>query len=275
MEDVPILGAAEVRRGPAERDQPAMVPTPESLAYILYTSGSTGTPKGVSQSQRNVLHHIRAYTNALHISTDDCLTLLSRPTFDASVMDIYGALLNGATLCPIDIKEEGLGGLAQRLVDDYERTLEQVAQVVVPVLADWCSVELAAEDAARVVDEDIDAPRGLQRLAHERLHGVAVADIHLSHLKRAGVRSGQPLRLCQLTLRDVACPHGRAPRRKAQRNRPPKPVRRSRNQRGPIRKLNIHRFSLNVLIDNISAPLAKLLGASVPKGPFLSNFFAL
>ena len=29
---------------------------------------------------------------------------------------------------------------------DYERTLEQVAQVVVPVLADWCSVELAAED---------------------------------------------------------------------------------------------------------------------------------
>ena len=88
---------------------------PHSLAYLLYTSGSTGQPKGVMQNHRNVLHFIRAYTNNLHLSATDRLTLLSSYCFDASVMDIYGALLNGATLYPVDIKEEGFVGLSEWL----------------------------------------------------------------------------------------------------------------------------------------------------------------
>jgi amino acid adenylation domain-containing protein len=95
---------------PSETDSP-LFPIPYSLfpdspAYILYTSGSTGQPKGVVQSHRNVLHHIRAYTNALHLSADDRLSLFSSYTFDASVMDIYGALLNGALLAPFDWKDD-------------------------------------------------------------------------------------------------------------------------------------------------------------------------
>jgi amino acid adenylation domain-containing protein len=89
---------------------------PDRLAYILYTSGSTGQPKGVMQNHRNVLHYIRVYSNSLHLNADDRLTLLSSYCFDAAVMDIYGALLNGATLCPIDIKEDGLAD--QRLIDE-------------------------------------------------------------------------------------------------------------------------------------------------------------
>ncbi|HKU72542.1 MAG TPA: non-ribosomal peptide synthase/polyketide synthase, partial [Pyrinomonadaceae bacterium] len=76
---------------------------PDSLAYILYTSGSTGKPKGVVQNHRNVLHHIRVYTNNLHICANDKVSLFSSYSFDAAVMDIFGAVLNGATLCPIDI----------------------------------------------------------------------------------------------------------------------------------------------------------------------------
>ena len=91
---------------------------PGRLAYLLYTSGSTGEPKGVMQNHRNVLHYIRVYTNNLHLNADDRLTLLSSYCFDASVMDIYGALLNGATLYPIDIKEDGLAGLSERLISD-------------------------------------------------------------------------------------------------------------------------------------------------------------
>ena len=71
---------------------------PERQAYILYTSGSTGQAKGVMQSHRNVLHFTKTYTNNLHISEQDRLSLLPTYSFDASVMDIYGALLNGATL---------------------------------------------------------------------------------------------------------------------------------------------------------------------------------
>jgi len=82
----------------------------DAVAYTLFTSGSTGTPKGVVQSHRNVLHHIGTYTDALQIGSTDCLTLFSGYGFDAAVMDIYGALLNGACLLPLDIRDEAQPG---------------------------------------------------------------------------------------------------------------------------------------------------------------------
>ncbi len=90
---------------------------PGALAYILYTSGSTGTPKGVAQCHRNVQSLMRAYTNALKISPEDRCTLFSSFAFDAAVADIYGALLNGAALCPLSVRDEGLAHLAQWLID--------------------------------------------------------------------------------------------------------------------------------------------------------------
>jgi amino acid adenylation domain-containing protein len=88
---------------------------PDSIAYLLYTSGTTGEPKGVAQSHRNLLNHIRVYTNNLHIACQDHLTLLSTYGFDAAIMDIYGALLNGATLHPFDLRTEGLSSLGSWL----------------------------------------------------------------------------------------------------------------------------------------------------------------
>ncbi|HID98665.1 MAG TPA: amino acid adenylation domain-containing protein [Thiotrichaceae bacterium] len=91
---------------------------PDTLAYILYTSGSTGQPKGVMQNHRNVLHFIRNYTNNLHINADDKLTLFSAYSFDAAVMDIFGALLNGATLYPINIKEDSLANPVKAFIKE-------------------------------------------------------------------------------------------------------------------------------------------------------------
>jgi amino acid adenylation domain-containing protein len=88
---------------------------PDEVAYVLYTSGSSGRPKGVAQSHRNLLHHIRCYTEALHLGPEDRLSLLASYSFDAAVMDIFGALLNGAALHVIDVREEGLLRLGERL----------------------------------------------------------------------------------------------------------------------------------------------------------------
>jgi amino acid adenylation domain-containing protein len=95
---------------------PADVSVPEEspadgVAYILYTSGSTGEPKGVMQSYRNLLHHAARYSENVRIGAGDRLSLLPSYTFDAAVMDLYGALLNGAALYPFDVRREGIEGL--------------------------------------------------------------------------------------------------------------------------------------------------------------------
>jgi amino acid adenylation domain-containing protein len=83
--------------------------SPDALAYILYTSGSTGRPKGVVQTHRNLLHAIMKYTNVLGIGAGDRLTLLPSCSTSAAVSDLFGALLNGASLHPWNVRERGAG----------------------------------------------------------------------------------------------------------------------------------------------------------------------
>ncbi len=85
---------------------------PDTLAYIYYTSGSTGKPKGVVDDHRNILHNVMRYTNNLRITHDDRLTLLQSSGFSGAVSNIFGSLLNGAALFPIDLRRIGIGGLA-------------------------------------------------------------------------------------------------------------------------------------------------------------------
>ncbi|MBL0318566.1 MAG: AMP-binding protein [Alphaproteobacteria bacterium] len=73
--------------------------TAPSPAYLLYTSGSTGNnPKGVIQTQENIVHQIERYTRDLKIGATDSLFQLATFAHDQAIVDIYGALLNGATL---------------------------------------------------------------------------------------------------------------------------------------------------------------------------------
>ena len=87
-------------------------PKPDSLLCLLYTSGSTGQPKGVRQTHRNLLFFVDAYAKTLEIVPRDRLSLLFTLSFSAANMDIYGALLYGATLCPYVMRTEGIPKLA-------------------------------------------------------------------------------------------------------------------------------------------------------------------
>ncbi|MBS0265319.1 MAG: amino acid adenylation domain-containing protein [Planctomycetes bacterium] len=88
---------------------------PDSIACILYTSGSTGTPKGVYQNHRNLLRHISNQTSAAQIGCYDRLTLLTAFHLAASLTNLFGALLNGASLFPFRVATRRLDELGDLL----------------------------------------------------------------------------------------------------------------------------------------------------------------
>ncbi len=80
-----------------ERAAPADISHPLSLAYISFTSGSTGVPKGVAVPQRAVIRLISDPTFA-SLGLGERLLHLAPVAFDASTLEIWGALLTGATV---------------------------------------------------------------------------------------------------------------------------------------------------------------------------------
>jgi amino acid adenylation domain-containing protein len=97
---------------PVDPGRPLPCREPDTLAYLLYTSGSTGRPKGLMQNDRNVIHHCTAYAKAANLASGERVSLLSSYTFDAAIVDSFGALMHGATLCMFDLREQSIERLA-------------------------------------------------------------------------------------------------------------------------------------------------------------------
>ena len=87
--------SAGLARYPAT--DPALAVDADNLAYVMFTSGSTGRPKGATSTHRNVVRLVvrAGYFDA---GPGTRMAQLSTLNFDASTFDIWGALLNGATL---------------------------------------------------------------------------------------------------------------------------------------------------------------------------------
>jgi amino acid adenylation domain-containing protein len=70
---------------------------PDNLAYVMFTSGTTGRPKGVAVPHRAVVRLVR-HTNFARFDAGETLLLLAPASFDASTLEIWGALANGGRL---------------------------------------------------------------------------------------------------------------------------------------------------------------------------------
>lgn len=82
---------------------------PNTLAYVMYTSGSTGRPKGVMVENRAIIRLVRN-TNFCNFGPDETFLHFAPISFDASTLEIWGALLNGGRLVvmppgPTSLKE--------------------------------------------------------------------------------------------------------------------------------------------------------------------------
>ena len=82
-------------------DQPDTNPVcatgPNSLAHILYTSGSTGRPKGVLIEHRGIIR-LTQDVDYIKITPQDVFLQYAALGFDISSFEIWGALLNGASV---------------------------------------------------------------------------------------------------------------------------------------------------------------------------------
>jgi amino acid adenylation domain-containing protein len=126
--DVGSLGDAPL----GKEDTPAF--SPDRVASILYSSGSTGRPKGILQSHRSILHHVWDHTTLYRFAPRDRFALLVSFSFAASVSEIFGALLNGASLTLFPLRREGHGGLAGWIETEEVSVLKLPAPVFREVL---------------------------------------------------------------------------------------------------------------------------------------------
>ncbi len=83
---------------------PQVLARPENLAYIIFTSGSTGRPKGVAVPHLGVVRLVRE-ANYLRIGPPDRCALIAAISFDAATFELWGALLNGASLVIASVEE--------------------------------------------------------------------------------------------------------------------------------------------------------------------------
>jgi amino acid adenylation domain-containing protein len=76
------------------------LPSPDALACIIYTSGSTGRPKGVCVTHRGIVNLVRDQ-EYVTFTPGTVVAQVSSLSFDAATFEIWGALLNAATLAVI------------------------------------------------------------------------------------------------------------------------------------------------------------------------------
>ncbi|PYK01941.1 MAG: hypothetical protein DME23_02925 [Verrucomicrobia bacterium] len=117
-----------------------------NLAYVIYTSGSTGRPKGTCIEHRSVVRLVKS-VDYIELGPQEVFLQFAPISFDASTLELWGSLLNGAKLvvCPAGLP-----------------SLEQLGRVIQErgVTTLWLTASLFHQ----MVDEQIESLRGVRQL---------------------------------------------------------------------------------------------------------------
>ncbi len=157
LKDIPLISIKESKECSADfksSQEVGIAPT-----YIMYTSGTTGKPKGIAISNQSVLN-IAFQANDLKVLPSDKMLQWSNYAFDGSVFEIFGSLLNGATLC---LLREG-----------WSADTDAIAKVIVEQKISICFVTTAIFNA--LIDAD---PLVLKAVRKIFFGGEAASSVHV------------------------------------------------------------------------------------------------
>jgi amino acid adenylation domain-containing protein len=132
---IPAMGTAS-----GNTTLPAVSVTADQPAHLMFTSGSTGRPKGVLLPHRGTVRLVRN-NDFIPISSEDVFLQAAPISFDASLLEIWGALLNGGRLVLLPngpgleeiaraVKQSGVttlwltSGLFQLMIDEHVDSLK-------------------------------------------------------------------------------------------------------------------------------------------------------
>ncbi|HET9619983.1 MAG TPA: amino acid adenylation domain-containing protein [Kofleriaceae bacterium] len=118
---------------------PAPAPTPEQLAYVLYTSGSTGTPKGVAIEHRAFVNLLAAMRDQPGLGERDVLVAVTTLSFDIAGLEVFLPLVTGARLVLASREQAADPHALARLLADERATFLQATPVTFRqlVAVDW------------------------------------------------------------------------------------------------------------------------------------------
>lgn len=86
-------------------------PTPDSIAYVMYTSGSTGQPKGVEISHRSIVNLLASMAKRPGLRSTDRLVAVTTLSFDIAALELLGPLSVGAEVV-LARREDAMDGEA-------------------------------------------------------------------------------------------------------------------------------------------------------------------
>lgn len=107
---------------------------PDNLAYVIYTSGSTGKPKGVLIEHGHFMNMFVNTVGIFGVTETDHILQFASLGFDASIIEIFDALLTGAVLVIADKEKIRNTELFVRYVKNNKVTIMTLPPVYLSAL---------------------------------------------------------------------------------------------------------------------------------------------
>jgi amino acid adenylation domain-containing protein/non-ribosomal peptide synthase protein (TIGR01720 family) len=115
---VPVLDLLDDAVFSEEKENLPGINAASDLVYCIYTSGTSGTPKGVLLEHRNAVRMLLCADYA-RLGEDTVFLQMVSMAFDPAVLEIWGTLLHGGTLCLVEQHVLTSPDLLQTAINNY------------------------------------------------------------------------------------------------------------------------------------------------------------